>query len=153
MLLFDTSFLIEFEDELTHRKTGPAHGVLAAHRRQTAMISLIALGEFAEGFADPRALVELLAPFRVVTLSRATAWRTAVLQSSLSRQLGENDAWMAATALSYEATLVGRERAFERLLGSITCRSTPADRCDWNGCARYLALDMQNRPHLAIASR
>jgi predicted nucleic acid-binding protein len=126
---------------------------LAAHRRQTAMISLIALGEFAEGFADPRALVDLLAPFRVVTLSRATAWRTAVLQSSLSRQLGENDAWMAATALSYEATLVGRERAFERLLGSITCRSTPADRCDWNGCARYLALDMQNRPHLAIASR
>jgi hypothetical protein len=54
---------------------GPAHGVLAAHRRQTAAISIITLGEFAEGFAEPRVLVEFLAPFRVVTLSRAIAWR------------------------------------------------------------------------------
>lgn len=73
MLLLDTSFLIEFEDELAHRKMGPAHGV-SAHRRQAAAISIIALGEFAEGFTDPRALVEFLAPFRVVALSRAIAW-------------------------------------------------------------------------------
>jgi len=115
MLLLDTSFLIEFEDELAHQKIGPAHGVLARHRRQAAAISIITLGEFAEGFVDPRALVEFLAPFRVVTLSRAIAWRTAALQSSLSRRLGENDAWIAATALSYEATLIGREKAFERV--------------------------------------
>jgi predicted nucleic acid-binding protein len=115
MLLLDTSFLIEFEDELAQRKIGPAHRVLAAHHRRSAAISIIALGEFAEGFTDPRALVEFLAPFRVVTLSRAIAWRTAALQSSLSRRLGENDAWIAATALSYEATLIGRERAFERV--------------------------------------
>jgi predicted nucleic acid-binding protein len=115
MLLLDTSFLIEFEDELTNRKIGPARGVLAAHRRATVAISIITFGEFAEGFADPRALVEFLAPFRVVTLSRAIAWRTAALQGSLSRRLGENDAWIAATALSYEATLIGREKAFERV--------------------------------------
>jgi predicted nucleic acid-binding protein len=29
--------------------------------------------------------------------------------------LGENDAWIAATALSYDAELVGRERAFQRV--------------------------------------
>jgi predicted nucleic acid-binding protein len=115
MLLLDTSFLIAFEDELAHRKMGPARGVLAAHRRETAAISIITLGEFAEGFSDPRALVEFLAPFRVVTLSRNIAWRTAALQSSLSHRLGENDAWIAATALSYEATLVGREKAFQRV--------------------------------------
>jgi predicted nucleic acid-binding protein len=115
MLLLDTSFLIAFEDELAHRNTGPAHNLLASHRRRTAAISIITLGEFAEGFTDPRVLVEFLAPFRVVALSRAIAWRTAVLQSSLSRRLGENDAWIAATALSYEATLIGREKAFERV--------------------------------------
>ena len=115
MLLLDTSFLIEFEAELAQRKTGPAHGALAAHRKQTVAISIITLGEFAEGFTDPRALVEFLAPFRVLTLSRAIAWRTAALQSSLSRRVGENDAWIAATALSYEATLIGREKAFERV--------------------------------------
>ena len=115
MLLLDTSFLIEFEDELAHQKMGPARSTLAARRRETVAISIIALGEFAEGFADPRALVAFLAPFRVVALSRAIAWRTAALQSSLSRRLGENDAWIAATALSYDATLVGREKAFARV--------------------------------------
>jgi predicted nucleic acid-binding protein len=115
MLLLDTSFLIEFERELAHRKMGPAHGVLSAHRRRTAAISIITLGEFAEGFADPRALIEFLAPFRVVTLSRAIAWRTAALQGSLSRRLAENDAWIAGTALSHEATLIGREKAFARV--------------------------------------
>jgi len=115
MLLLDTSFLIEFEDELANKKIGPAHDVLAARRRETVGISIITIGEFAEGFADPRALVEFLAPFRVVSLSRAIAWRTAAMQSSLSRRLGENDAWIAATALSYEATLVGREKGFERV--------------------------------------
>jgi hypothetical protein len=55
MLLLDTSFLIEFEGELAHRKIGPARGVLAAHRRETVAISIIAFGKFAEGFADPRA--------------------------------------------------------------------------------------------------
>jgi predicted nucleic acid-binding protein len=115
MLLLDTSFLIEFENELAHGKTGPAAGVLQAHRREPVVISIITFGEFAEGFADPRALVDFLAPFRVVTVSRAIAWRNAALQSSLSRRLGENDAWIAATALSYEATLVGRDKAFERV--------------------------------------
>jgi predicted nucleic acid-binding protein len=115
MLLLDTSFLIEFEDELAHQKIGPACSVLAARRRETVAISIITFGEFAEGFSDLRALVEFLAPFRVVVLSRAIAWRAAALQSSLSRRLGENDAWIAATALTHEATLIGREKAFERV--------------------------------------
>jgi predicted nucleic acid-binding protein len=115
MLLVDTSFLIEFEDELVNRASGPARAVLARRRRRPAVISIITLGEFAEGFADPKALVAFLGPFRVVQLSRAIAWRTAVLQASLTRRLGENDAWIAATALSYEATLGAREKAFERV--------------------------------------
>ncbi len=115
MLLLDTSFLVEFEGELVNRRPGSATAVLAAHRRQAVAISIITLGEFAEGFTDPRALVEFLAPFRVVQLSRAIAWRMAALQGSLTRRLGENDAWIAATALSYEAILVAREKAFKRV--------------------------------------
>jgi predicted nucleic acid-binding protein len=110
-----TSFLIEFEDEIVNRKSGPAKAVLTAHRRQAAAISIITLGEFAAGFTDPKALLEFLAPFRVGQLSRAIAWRTAALQGSLASRLRENDAWIAATALSYEATLVAREKAFERV--------------------------------------
>jgi predicted nucleic acid-binding protein len=115
MLLLDTSFIIELEIELVDRKSGPAIAVLQAHRRQAAAISIITLGEFAEGFSDPRAMVEFLAPFSIVQLSRAIAWRTAALQAGLSRRLGENDAWIAATALSYGATLVARDKSFERV--------------------------------------
>jgi hypothetical protein len=95
------------------RRNRPVWAAWSAERG--AAISIITLGEFAEGFADLRALLGFLAPFRVVTVSRAIAWRTAAVQSSLSQRLGENDAWIAATALSYEATLVGREKAFERV--------------------------------------
>jgi predicted nucleic acid-binding protein len=115
MLLLDTSFLIEFENELAHKEVGPAHDALTARRRKAVAISIITLGEFAEGFSDPRAAVQFLAHFRVVALSRAIAWRTAALQSSLSQRLGENDAWIAATALAYDATLIGREKAFKRV--------------------------------------
>jgi predicted nucleic acid-binding protein len=115
MLLLDTSFLVEFEDELVTRRPGPATATLAARRAAPAAISIVTLGEFAEGFTDARALNEFVTAFRVVQLSRAIAWRMAALQSSLSRRLGENDAWIAATALVYGATLVAREQAFARV--------------------------------------
>ena len=115
MLLLDTSFLVEFEDELVREHPGPATALLAARRAVPAAISIVTLGEFAEGFLDPVALNEFLRPFRVLQLSRMIAWRTALLQTSLSRRLGENDAWIAATAIVYGATLVGRERAFSRV--------------------------------------
>jgi len=115
MLLLDTSFLIEFEEELVGERPGAACALLSGRKREPVAISIVTLGEFAEGFLDPIALFNFLAPFRVVQLSRMIAWRTALLQTSLSRRLGENDAWIAGTALAYQATLVGRERAFERV--------------------------------------
>jgi predicted nucleic acid-binding protein len=115
MLLLDTSFLIEFEDELASERAGPATALLASRRTMPVAISIVTLGEFAEGFLDPVALNEFVSPFRVVQLSRMIAWRTAILQTSLSRRLGENDAWIAGTAIAYGATLVARERAFSRV--------------------------------------
>ena len=115
MLLLDTSFLIEFEDELANQIPGPASALLSARRKVPVAISIVTFGEFAEGFVDPVALNKFLMPFRIVQLSRMIAWRAALLQSSLSRRLGENDAWIAGTALAYQATLVGRERAFARV--------------------------------------
>ena len=115
MIQLDTSFLIEFEDELAKDRPGLASAVLASRRTVPVAISIVTLGEFAEGFLDPVALNEFVSPFRVVQLSRMIAWRAALLQTSLSRRLGENDAWIAATAIAYGATLVGRERAFTRV--------------------------------------
>lgn len=115
MLLLDTSFLIEFEEELASQRPGPASAVLGARRAMPAAISIVTLGEFAERFLDPVALNDFVSPFRVVQLSRMIAWRTALLQTSMARRLGENDAWIAGTAIAYGATLVARERAFSRV--------------------------------------
>ncbi len=76
---------------------------------------MVSLGEFAEGFSNPREVEEFLRPFRIIGLSQSIAYRAAAMQMNLSQRLGENDAWIAATALAYGATLVGRERAFSRV--------------------------------------
>ena len=115
MLLLDTSFLIEFERELAAKKEGPASLFLRKNKGRAFAISLISLGEFAEGYKSPRDVEDFLSIFRVVQLSRTIAYKAAAMQSALPQRLGENDAWIAATALVYNAELAGRENAFKRV--------------------------------------
>ena len=51
--LLDTRFLVEFEDELASERPGPAAVMIAARRKMPVAVSIITLGEFAEGFLDP----------------------------------------------------------------------------------------------------
>jgi predicted nucleic acid-binding protein len=115
VLLLDTSFVIDLEKELVADKLGKARSFLRARPRQAVAISIITLGEFAEGFEDYHDVEAFLSRFRVLSLSRAIAYKAAAMQSTLPQRLGENDAWIAATALAYNAELVGRERAFSRV--------------------------------------
>jgi predicted nucleic acid-binding protein len=115
VLLLDTSFLIDLESELSSRRLGSARRLLEARALEPVGISIVSVGEFAQGFEDVRSVEAFLAPFRVIQLSRAIAYRMAALQASLAQRLGENDAWIAATALAYHASLVGREKAFARV--------------------------------------
>jgi predicted nucleic acid-binding protein len=115
VLLLDTSFVIELETEVLARRMGSARRLLDARAREPVAISIVTLGEFAEGFEDVRQVEAFLSPFRILQLSRAIAYRAAAMQASLGQRLGENDAWIAATALTYDASLVGRERAFGRV--------------------------------------
>ena len=78
-------------------------------------ISIITLGEFAEGFENIHDVEAFLSCFRMIPLSRTIAYKTAAMQAHLPQRLGENDAWIAATALAYRAELAGRERAFTRV--------------------------------------
>ena len=115
MLLLDTSFLIEYEAEVSAACRGDAKRFIDLHRQHDGAISVVSLGEFAEGFDDMRAMESFLVRFRVINLSRLVAYRMAAMQSSLPQRLGENDAWIAATALYYGVRLVGREKAFRRV--------------------------------------
>jgi predicted nucleic acid-binding protein len=115
MLLLDTSFLIDLETEVSARVNGPARRFLASRPGQAMAVSIVALGEFAEGFADKLLVEAFLSRFAVVQLSRAIAYKAAAMQRKLPQRLGENDAWIAATALAYDAELVAHEKAFARV--------------------------------------
>ena len=115
MLLLDTSFLIEFEREIAEKRRGAATRFLQANRNSNIAVSLISVGEFAEGYSPPAAAADFLSQFRVLQLSRDIAYKTAAMQTALPQRLGENDAWIAATALVYDAELAGRENAFKRV--------------------------------------
>jgi len=117
VLLLDTSFLVEYESELAARSRGSARHFIDAHRGQLFGLSIISLGEFAEGFSDFRLTEAFLSRFRILNLSRQVAYRMAAMQAALPQRLGENDAWIAATALCYGVKLVGREKAFARVPG------------------------------------
>jgi hypothetical protein len=71
MLLLDTSFLVELEDEVVSRRAGVATAVLRSRRAEPAAISIITFGEFAEGFTDPLAVHAFLSRFRARSSSRA----------------------------------------------------------------------------------
>jgi len=115
VLLLDTSFLVDYEAELVADRIGPARRLLRSRPGEPVAISIVSLGEFAEGFENFHDVEAFLGRFRVVSLSRSIAYKAAAMQSHLPQRLGENDAWIAATALTYRAELAGRERAFTRV--------------------------------------
>lgn len=115
VLLLDTTFLVELEEEIAGRRAGPAVRFLEARPLETVAVSIVTVAEFAEGFEDSAVVEAFLTRFKVLSLSRAIAYKTAAMQRRLPHRLGENDAWIAATALAYDATLVGRDGAFARV--------------------------------------
>jgi predicted nucleic acid-binding protein len=117
-VLLDTSFLVALERETASGETGPARRFLPSLRGRRLVISIVNVEELLEGAADEMATVASLQRFTIQGLHLAQATRCALLQRRASRRMGENDAWLVATAESINADVVGAGRAaFERLGG------------------------------------
>ena len=115
-VLLDTSFLVALERETAGSEKGPARTFLRSLRGRQLVISIVSVEELLEGAADEAATLVSLQRFAVQGLHLAQARRCALLQRRAARRLGENDAWLVATAESIDADLVGADRAaFERL--------------------------------------
>lgn len=117
MLLIDTSVLIDLERELEEVRVGPVRTYLGRHGAEDLACSTITVGEMATGMNEVATRV-LLRKLRKIPLSEAIAYRAAELdrvQLSKGLRLGENDTWIAATALHYSATLVYSDGDFERV--------------------------------------
>jgi predicted nucleic acid-binding protein len=117
MLLLDTSVLVDLERELSERAVGPVRSFLGRHQGEDLACSTVTVGELAVG-KDETALRVFLRRLRKIPLSEAIAYRAGELdraQLRFGRRLGENDTWIAATALLYSATLVHTDGGFERI--------------------------------------
>lgn len=119
MLLLDTSTLIDLEQELAERRAGPVRAFLGRNKNQSLACSTISVGELASG-NDEESVRFFLRRLRKLPVSEAVAYRAGVLDRQLAdqgRRLGENDNWIAATALHYSAALVYADGDFARVPG------------------------------------
>lgn len=115
-VLLDTSFLIALERETARGEEGPARRCLLSLRGRPLVVSIVSVEELLEGVVDERAALASLQRFSIQGLHLAQARRCALAQRRSARRLGENDAWLVATAESIDADVVGADRvAFERL--------------------------------------
>lgn len=115
-VLVDASFLIALERETATGSPGPAHRYLPKLRGRKLVLSVVAVEELLEGAVDETAALRFLMRFTIQPLGLAHARRCAQNQSRSRNRMGENDAWMVATADLLGADILGADRkAFERL--------------------------------------
>ena len=115
-VLLDTSFLIALERETARGDKGPARQFLPSLRGRQVLVSVVTVEEILEGAADEATALSSLQRFSIQGVHLAQARRCALLQRRSARRVGENDAWLIATAESINADVVGADRvAFERL--------------------------------------
>jgi predicted nucleic acid-binding protein len=114
--LLDRSYLIDLERETANAEIGPARRCLLSLRGRPLVISVVTVEELLEGAISEADALATLQRFTIQGLHLAQARRCASLQRRTSRRLGENDAWLVATAESIDADVVAADRsAFERL--------------------------------------
>jgi predicted nucleic acid-binding protein len=114
--LLDSSYLIDLERETAAGEIGPARKFLASLRGRPLVVSIISVEELLEGAVNEGAALAALRRFTIHGLHLAQARRCALLQRRTPRRLGENGAWLVATAESINADVVAADRAaFDRL--------------------------------------
>ena len=117
-VLLDSSFLIDLERETARDRVGPARAFLPALRGRALVVSVVSVGEVLEGATDEAKAISTLRRFAIQGLHLDQAERCARLQRRSSARLGENDAWLIATAESIDADVVGADRTAFRRLGA-----------------------------------
>jgi hypothetical protein len=114
--LLDSSYLIDLERETANAEIGPARRFLSSLRGRALVVSVVSIEALLEGAIREADALAALQRFTIQGLHLTQARRCALLQRRTSRRLGENDAWLVATAESIDADVVAADRsAFERL--------------------------------------
>ena len=120
-MLFDSTFLIHASGQRGRKARGEAERFLREHLDAPLYTSRICWAEFAEGCATPADVQTGLRLFTVVEIDENIAWTASRIARDLratGRPIGDNDTWMAATALVFGLPLISRNaRHFSRVPG------------------------------------
>ncbi len=120
-MLFDTSFFLHLSGRGDRNGRAAALAFLRAHPDMPLYTSRICWAELAEGVTTPALVNELLSDYSIIEIDEDVAWQTsraARLLKSGGRHIGDNDCWIAGTALSKGLALVTRNtKHFERVPG------------------------------------
>jgi predicted nucleic acid-binding protein len=110
-LSLDTTLLIDLQRERGTGAEGPAHAFLRRDPDAELFLSVIVLGEFAEGFASSQHPAVQMVRDQHTLLPIDT--ETALIYSGLTRELrqagrliGTNDLWIAASSMRHQLPLV-----------------------------------------------
>ena len=120
-MIFDSTFFVALHRELQRGETGPTQDFLQRHANEVPGMSEITRGELARGFTTRAGWTDFCDRFVSFPFDDAVAWQAAVIFNDLRRRgvpTGENDLWIAATAVAAGETLVTRNvRHFRDIRG------------------------------------
>jgi predicted nucleic acid-binding protein len=118
-MLLDSSFLIHASGQRGRKQQVAAQVFLRAHLDAPLYTSRVCWAEFAEGCAAAADVHAALHLFTVVEIDENVAWTASRVARDLKpagAHIGDNDIWIAATALTYGLPLVSRNaRRFSRV--------------------------------------
>jgi tRNA(fMet)-specific endonuclease VapC len=120
-VIFDSTFFVALHRELQRGVDGPARIFLHDHAAEIPGMSEITRAELARGFNSRLAWTEFCDRFVIFPFNDEVAWRASLIVTDLRRRglpTGENDLWIAATAVAADETLVTRNtKHFQSIKG------------------------------------
>lgn len=108
-MLYDTEFLITYAHGYKGVGKGRAAKFLAENGSSPTYISRVTWMEIAAGHASPAAVQADTHFFTLLEIDEAVAWQASRVRRhlrQLGKPIGDNDVWIAATALCYGLPVV-----------------------------------------------